>query len=100
MTLYVCWIQLKIQNIITNVLSRLQKNSVYVFQLPTVKPPAESNDEEGEPIYQNQKVQFSSREKRFTEDHIVEIVERVLSCFENRHGNLYSNLEKTSINIP
>ena len=51
-------------------------------------------------MYQNQKVQFYSREKRFTEDHIVQIVERVVSCFEKRYGNLYSNLEETSINIP
>ena len=33
-------------------------------------------------MYQNQKVQFYSREKRFIEDHIVQIVERVVSCFE------------------
>ena len=51
-------------------------------------------------MYQNQKVQFYSREKRFIEDHIVQIVERVVSCFEKRYGNLYSNLEETSINIP
>ena len=51
-------------------------------------------------MYQNQKVQFYSREKRFIEDHIVQIVERVVSCFEKHYGNLYSNLEETSINIP
>ena len=34
------------------------------------------------------------------EDHIIQIVERVVSCFEKRYGNLYSNLEETSINIP
>ena len=50
-------------------------------------------------MYQNQKVQFYSREKRFIEDHIVQIVERVVSCFEKRYGNLYSNLGETSINI-
>ena len=47
-------------------------------------------------MYQNQKVQFYSREKRFIEDHIVRIVERIVSCFEK----FYSNLEETSINIP
>ena len=84
-------------------LKKLQKNPAYVFQLPTVKlvtEEIESNDEDGEPMYQNQKVQFYSREKRFIEDHIVQIVERVVSCFEKRYGNLYSNLEETSINIP
>ena len=49
---------------------------------------------------QNQKLQFYSREKCFIEDHIVQIIERVVSCFENRYGSLYSNLEETSINIP
>ena len=60
----------------------------------------ESNDEDGQPMYQNQKVQFYSREKRSIEDHVVQIVERVVSCFEKRYGNLYSNLEETSIIIP
>ena len=41
-----------------------------------------------------------TREKRFIKDHIVQIVERVVSCSEKRCGNLYSNLEETSINIP
>ena len=51
-------------------------------------------------MYQNQKVQFYSREKRFVEDHIVQIAERVVSYFEKRYGNLHSDLEETSINIP
>ena len=62
-------------------LKKLQKNPAYVFQLPTVKlvtEEIESNDEDGEPMYQNQKVQFYSREKCFIEDHIVQIVERVV----------------------
>ena len=59
-----------------------------------------SNDEDGEAIYQNQKVQFYSREKRFIEAHMVQVVERAVSCFEKRYGNLCSNLQETSINIP
>ena len=84
-------------------LKKLLKDPAYVFQLPAVKlvtEEIESNDEDGDPMYQNQKVEFYSREKRFIEDHIVQIVERVVSCFEKRYGNLYSNLEETSINIP
>ena len=80
-------------------LKKLRKNPAYLFQLPTVKlvtEEIESNDGNGEPMYQNQKVQFYSREKRFIEDHIVRIVERIVSCFEK----FYSNLEETSINIP
>ena len=80
-------------------LKKLQKNPAYVFQLPTVKlvtEEIESNDEDGEPMYQNQKVQFYSREKCFIED-IVQIIETVVSCFEKRYGILYSNLEETSI---
>ena len=94
---------MKIQNRITNVCPRNYERIRLVSQLPTVKlvtEEIESNDEDGEPMYQNQKVQFYSREKRFIEDHIAQIVERVVSCFEKRYGNLYSNLEETSINIP
>ena len=61
-------------------LKKLQKNLAYVFQLPTVNlvtVEIKSNEEEGEPIYQNQKVQFYARKKRFIKDHIVQIVERV-----------------------
>ena len=50
-------------------------------------------------MYQNQKVQFYCREKRFI-DHIVQIVERAVSCFEKCYGNLYSNLKETSIKVP
>ena len=42
-------------------LKELRKNPAYAFQLPTVKlvtEEIESNDEDGEPMYQNQKVQF------------------------------------------
>ena len=46
------------------------------------------------------KYSFTLREKRFIEDHITHIVERAVSCFEKRYGNLYSNPEETSINIP
>ena len=84
-------------------LKKLRKDPAYVFQRPTVQPVTEeieSNDDDGEPMYQNQKEQFYSREKRFMEDHIVQIVERVVSCFEKRYGNLYSILEETSTNIP
>ena len=62
-------------------LKKLRKNPAYVFQLPTVKlvtEEIESNDEDGEPMYQNQKAQFYSKEKRFIEYHIVQIVERVV----------------------
>ena len=50
-------------------------------------------------MYQNQKVQFYSREEHFIEGHIVQIIEKVVSCLEKRYGNLYSNLEETSINL-
>ena len=93
---------MKIQNIITTSAQEITKESGLCFQLPTVKSVTEeieSNDEDDEPMYQNQKIQFYSAEKRFLEYHIVQIVERVVSCFEKRYGNLYSNLEETSINI-
>ena len=76
------------------ILKKKKKNPAYAFQLPTdklVTEEIESNDEDGEPMYQNQKVQFHYREKSFTEDYIVQIVERVVPCFGKRYGNIYSN---------
>ena len=64
-----------------HLLKKLRKNPADVFQFPTVKlvtEEIESNDENGEPMYQNQKVKFYSREKCFIEDPIVQIVERVV----------------------
>ena len=55
-------------------LKKLRKNLAYVFQLPAIKlvtEEIESNNQDGEPMYQNQKVQFYSREKSFMKDHIV-----------------------------
>ena len=46
-----------------HLLKKLQKNPAYVFQLPTFKlvtEEIESNDDDGELMYQNQKVQFYS----------------------------------------
>ena len=57
----------------------------------------EPSDEDGEPIYQNQKVQFYFREKRIIEDHMVQIVGRVVSSFEKRYFNI-SNINP-NINI-
>ena len=92
------------QNTITNVCSRnFERIWICIFQVPTVKlvtEKIESDDKDDKAVYQNQKVQFYSREKCFIEDHIAQIVERVVSCFEKRYGNLYLNLEETSINIP
>ena len=80
----------------------LRKNSTNVFKLPTVKlvvEAIESNEDDGEPLYQNQKVHYYIREKRYIENHIVEIVESIISCFERRYGNLYSDASDAAVNV-
>ena len=49
-------------------LKKLKRNSSYVFSATNIETAAkeiESNEEDGEPVYQNQKVQFYSMEKCF-----------------------------------
>ena len=80
----------------------LRKNSTNVFKLPTVKlvvEAIESNEDDGEPLYQNQKVHYYIREKRYIENHIVEIVDSIISCFERRYGNLYSDASDAAVNV-
>ena len=67
----------------------LEKNPEYVFELPTLKMvinEIESNTEDREPIYQNQKVKYYSREKMFIKNHCAEIVDVIINCYEKRYG--------------
>ena len=64
-----------------------------MFELPTLKATInaiEENIEEEEPIYQGHKVNRYLQEKQYIKNHAVEIVERIISCFEQRFGNIYS----------
>ena len=80
---------------------KLEKNPEYVFELPTLKmviDEIESNTEDGEPIYQNQNVQYYSREKMFIKNHCVEIVDAIINCYEKRYGNLFESELNSTIN--
>ena len=74
-------------------LKRFRKNENYVFELlPTLKAVVNTieDNEDGEPIYQGQKVKRYLQEKQHIQNHAVEIVERILSCFDQRFGNMYT----------
>ena len=72
-------------------LKKLEGNENYVFELPTLKSVITEieGNEDGEPLFQNQKVHYYSREKQYIKDHVVQVVENIISCFEQRYGNLY-----------
>ena len=81
---------------------KLSKNRNYVFQLPTLKSvidAIESNDEDGEAMYQDQKVNYYIREKKYIENHALDMVQAIISCFEKRYGNLYSNDTEAAVNV-
>ena len=51
----------------------------------------ESNvDDDGEPLYQNHKVNYYTQRKRYLEDHAMHIVDRIIACFEEKYGNLFN----------
>ena len=80
---------------------KLEKIPEYVFELPTLKmviDEIESNTEDGEPIYQNQNVQYYSREKMFVKNHCAEIVDAIINCYEKRYGNLFESELNSTIN--
>ena len=83
-------------------LKKLRRNPAFVFELPTLKlviEAIESNEEDGEPLYQNQKVHYYAREKRFLENHSIEIVEAIIACFERRYGHLYCDTNDNDVNV-
>ena len=80
---------------------KLENNPDYVYDLPTVKlviNEIESNSEyDGEPLYQNQKVYYYSREKQYIKNHCLEIVDAIISCYEERYGNLFD--KDSTVNV-
>ena len=68
--------------------------------LPTLKQvidAIESNvDDDGEPLYQNHKVYYYTREKHYLEDHAMHIVNRVVAYFEERYENLFNSVNVNS----
>ena len=89
-------------------LKKVKKDPAYIFQLPNLKlvvyAAAESQEDEngenpGAAMYQNQKILYYSREKRFLEDHAVQIIEKIVDCFKQRYGNLFDDDETYSVNV-
>ena len=73
---------------------KISKNHNLVFQLPTLKLVIDaigSNEEDGDALYQDQKVNYYLREKKYKQNHVLEMVQGIISCFEKRYGNLCEN---------
>ena len=59
----------------------------------------ESNEDDGDALYQDQKVNYYLREKKYIKDHIIEITHAIILCYERRYGNLYSATSSAEVNI-
>ena len=81
---------------------KLSKNHNLVFQLTTLKlviDAIESNGKDGYALYQDQKVDYYLCEKKQNmQNHILEMVQPTISCFEKQCGNLYSGEAKVEVN--
>ena len=47
-------------------------------------------NEDGEPIYQDQKWKYYTREKLYLKNHGAELIESILSCYVKRYSDVYS----------
>ena len=81
---------------------KVENDANCIFEIfPTLKSvitEIESDlDESGEAIYQNQKLNFYSREKTFLKNNCLEIVSNTLRCFQERYESTYTeNSDKTT----
>ena len=76
-------------------LIKFKKNENAVFELPLLKSVLGEieNNEDGEPIYQGQRLDYFSRNKRFIKDHCILVIENILACYQERY---WSNFEEES----
>ena len=66
-------------------------NGGAVFTLPTLNSiitEVENDEEDGQPIYQGQKVKYYLREKQFLENNAAEVVQSILACYEERYNRV------------
>ena len=74
-------------------LGKLKKSPGNVFNLlPTLKNVVNTieSNEDGDAIFQGQKMKYYIREKTFIENHVVDMVERISLCFERRYNGVIS----------
>ena len=74
-------------------ISCLEKNHECfpIIHSQMVTEETEANAEDGEPLYQNVKAHYYSREKfikQFIKNSCVEIVDNIINCYEKSFGNL------------
>ena len=83
-------------------LGKLKKSPGDVFNLlPTLKNVVETieTNEDGDAVFQGQSIKYYRREKTFIENHVVDMVERIISCFERRYCGVYSDNTKGVVNV-
>ena len=67
-----------------------------------VNEETEANNEDGEPLYQNVKAHYYSREKfikQFIKNSCVEIVDNIINCYEKSFGNLFASEANPTVNV-
>ena len=80
---------------------KLSKNHNLVFQLPTLKlviDAIELNDEGGPTLYQDLKVNYYLRERKYIQNRVPEMAHPIISCFEKWYGNLNSDETEAAVN--
>ena len=78
-----------------------KKEPASILKSPTLKliiDYVEAN-EDGEPSYQNVKLEQFLCEKGYMVNHAVEIVKPIMKCFDKRHGNAISEMNKAAVNV-
>ena len=73
-------------------LRKFETDAENLFALPTLKSVinAIESDEEEKPSYQGQKLKYYTREKQYLRNHGVHMVRSILSCYEERYSDVYS----------
>ena len=80
------------KNSYEKLLRKFEFDADKVLSFPTLKSlikEIESNDD-GEPVYQELKLKYYSRDIQFLKNHGAEIIKSIHSCYAKRCGKLYS----------
>ena len=73
-------------------LRKFKSDADKVLSLPTLKSVIKEieRNEDGEPVYQGQKLKYYSREIQFLKNHGAKIIKSILSCYAERYCNFHS----------